>query len=1620
MLTRYFGGAGLGLLSLLGMLPRATQAQTPTTPPLNLRWEPRQDLNVLLPASVRVFEANGTLPDGARIRAMYTRLALSDRNLRLRVVGDEKGPTFRLKTTAAHAALNQAIWAANGGYFGANSSVSLVVTDGNGVAPNQKTIARNGRNYSPTRGAFGLVNRHPDVSWVYGLGGSVDGPDNTTWSYPAPSPNDPTQAPQPVPSAAFPAGGAAWGASQAVGGGPVLVQNGRVRLTTNEEVIPDDIALGRNARTAVGYLAGDTVIVVAVDGGQAASAGATLPELAQLLVDLHAVEGLNLDGGGSTTMLAAGEVVNNPSDRPGGDRNQLRANASALVLSEAVPTPVRPVTIIDTDNPLYSESGLWNATNHASAYLPSASRGAAVGAVATTARYSFGPLPRGRYQLAAWWTLGPGNARRVPYVLHRGTRRDTLLANQNDLATTARWNVLGTFDLGPGDYVELLAQGRGGTRVIADALRLVELERAPANLTPRGDLRIAVVSDLNGDLGATTYEWQVDSIMQRVPRIWRPDLVVCGGDMVAGQGVNSEATMRAMWQGFDRSVTSKFRRAGVPFAFTLGNHDGTRTLPLERKVTREFWRNPAYTPPLAFVDSTNYPAYYSFRQDSVFIVSWDASSDVITPANLAWMQQQFGSPLARAAKMRLLVGHLPLYAIAQERDAPGNILANNEALRKILEGLHVKTYISGHHHAYFPGRRGQLELLNAGAAGAGPRPWLTLDKSPVNTVTIMDVYYRQDSVAYTTYDIQQRNAADMAVFDPAVLPRIIYSYDGTFVVRRDLQAGAVAAALSPLHLEVARPAGAATATAQAAVANGRVRVTGTFRNLASPLLQDRAAVVVGAGSHGSAGRVLSQLAVVSADGRSGTFSGSLSATSDTITDQLRAGALFVRLRTQARPDGELRGQLYGAANRAPARTAVASTRAANVYAVRNLEAIFAVSWPASNEPDGDPVTYLYQLATDSTFRNVVFQEGTGRATSLRRREDAWYALLGSAAAGTPVGFYQRVLASDGKAVATGPARLLQLTKSDAPLTDLVEVPAPAFRYDGNILPGANGYGATYDGFGKLWLLDYSGRLHARLPNGQPASFSPLLNTNAALGLAANNTGLGTDRDGNILVGSNSRLVKINAQTGTLLASWTAPLRANGQNNTLTAPRVDRRGRVFVASLFDDDYAYILRQTGTTYQLVRRLTLPGRILSRAFAIEPDGLTLYLPDPGTPQIQRYVSTDTVTYTLAGTVTSLLAGSSGVQVRPGRQLYAAVRAAGSTPASFHFRDETNQRLWNLLLPEVGNAEARGLGVSSTGDTLLYCAWNGGGVHRYVRVRPGTAAPAGPIRTYRIGQVRRVRPLTGVADSAGVYCRLVGVVNSPNFNGAGLDFALVDGGKGINVVRLPDNLGYTPRPGDQLRVVGRVVQDNGLLRFQLDSLRLLAAAQPLFTPARQTGPLADSTESLPVELRRVRLADPAQWTTGQGYPGFGVDLQDSVRTYRAYVHRLSGLYSAAAPTGTFTVRGLVYQFDADAPFTQGYELWLRFTQDISVALAARPASTGAGFRLYPTPTAGQLHVEGPPTEKLRQAEVLNLLGQRLRREAGTGRSAQQLDVADLLPGFYLLRLTTETQTVTQRFEKL
>lgn len=103
---------------------------------------------------------------------------------------------------------------------------------------------------------------------------------------------------------------------EAVGGSAILLRGGLVENVGYPAASKAD----RHPRTVVGVKADGTVLLIAVDGRQAnLSNGASLSDMAGILLELGAVDGINLDGGGSTTIITtngAGKytVRNSPSD----------------------------------------------------------------------------------------------------------------------------------------------------------------------------------------------------------------------------------------------------------------------------------------------------------------------------------------------------------------------------------------------------------------------------------------------------------------------------------------------------------------------------------------------------------------------------------------------------------------------------------------------------------------------------------------------------------------------------------------------------------------------------------------------------------------------------------------------------------------------------------------------------------------------------------------------------------------------------------------------------------------------------------------------------------------------------------------------------------------------------------------------------------------------------------------------------------------------------------------------------------------------------------------------------------------------------------------------------------
>lgn len=134
----------------------------------------------------------------------------------------------------------------------------------------------------------------------------------------------------------------ASGVTDALGGGPVIVRNGKAVWTAGEDFLPTQLG-PRNPRTAVGQRRDGKIVLLAVDGRRRGySVGVTNWELAQAMVRLGCVTASALDAGGSTTMAFDGKLLNRPSD-PGGERSVAE---SLAIMYTGVYAPPPALTVV--------------------------------------------------------------------------------------------------------------------------------------------------------------------------------------------------------------------------------------------------------------------------------------------------------------------------------------------------------------------------------------------------------------------------------------------------------------------------------------------------------------------------------------------------------------------------------------------------------------------------------------------------------------------------------------------------------------------------------------------------------------------------------------------------------------------------------------------------------------------------------------------------------------------------------------------------------------------------------------------------------------------------------------------------------------------------------------------------------------------------------------------------------------------------------------------------------------------------------------------------------------------------------------------------------------------------
>ncbi len=293
-----------------------------------LRWKNVDSLYSPLPENVHVYFTNDSL-DGKPNIAYYLKAKLKDKKLDFTVdttLGRRLTPEqFYIKNKKPLVVVNTTFFS-----FETNKNLNLVIKKGKVVGYNIHDFKNKGKDtltYTHVfPSAIGISKkRNADIAWTYtdssskkvrAIQYSLTPYKDSVFKNPFEYYNATTS---------FVNGHQGdlislfnkWKMKTAVGGGPVLVQNGEIYITNNEERKFAGKAIDdKHPRTAMGYTKDGYLIILVVQGRTKGIAdGVTLKQEAQILKDLGCVEALNLDGGGSSCLLINGKETIAPSDK---------------------------------------------------------------------------------------------------------------------------------------------------------------------------------------------------------------------------------------------------------------------------------------------------------------------------------------------------------------------------------------------------------------------------------------------------------------------------------------------------------------------------------------------------------------------------------------------------------------------------------------------------------------------------------------------------------------------------------------------------------------------------------------------------------------------------------------------------------------------------------------------------------------------------------------------------------------------------------------------------------------------------------------------------------------------------------------------------------------------------------------------------------------------------------------------------------------------------------------------------------------------------------------------------------------------------------------------------------
>jgi len=292
-------------------------------------------------------------------------------------------------------------------------------------------------------------------------------------------------------------------------------------------------------------------------------------------------------------------------------------------------------------------------------------------------------------------------------------------------------------------------------------------------------IKIAIISDLNGSYGSTRYNKHIPKVISHLVDI-NPDLVISTGDMIAGQRIRpllKRTELESMWQSFHHNVSDTLQAAEIPFAITAGNHDASlsKKFKLERQIYQQQWLN--RVPQVTFIDKTHYPFYYAFELKNILFISIDATTvGHLSKTQFNWLKELLMQSKNNYRKT-IAFSHLPIWPFAQNRERD---IIGDPQLELLLQQHHVSLYLSGHHHAYYPGYKDGITHVSQACMGSGLRKYIGSSLRSKRGYTMIEID-EENKIKITAYESTDFNKA----IDIKLLPKQIKSRYAT-LIREDL------------------------------------------------------------------------------------------------------------------------------------------------------------------------------------------------------------------------------------------------------------------------------------------------------------------------------------------------------------------------------------------------------------------------------------------------------------------------------------------------------------------------------------------------------------------------------------------------------------------------------------------------------------------------------------------------------------------------------------------------------------------------------------------------------------------------------------------------------------------